>query len=68
MNEAGIRAGLDLTRMGVTTLLNQGEAIGSEAMWSLPWSNIPTLLVPFYLVTHGIIYANLAWATRVAVV
>ncbi len=68
MNEAGIRAGLDLARIGVTTLLNQGEAIGSEAMWSLPWSNIPTLLVPFYLVTHGIIYAKLAWANRVAVV
>ncbi|HYS46362.1 MAG TPA: hypothetical protein VEM35_07975 [Rhizomicrobium sp.] len=45
-----------------------GEAIGSKAMWSLPWSNIPTLLVPFYLITHGIIYAKLAQASRVAVV
>jgi hypothetical protein len=37
-----------------------GEAVGSTAMWSLPWSNVPTLLVPFYLITHGIIFARLA--------
>jgi hypothetical protein len=41
-----------------------GETVGSEAMWSLPWSNIPTLLVPFYLITHGIIFAQLARAGR----
>jgi hypothetical protein len=45
-----------------------GEATGSKAMWSLPWSNIPTLLVPFYLITHGVIYAKLARASRVAAV
>ena len=39
-----------------------GAAVGSDAMWSLPWSNIPTLLVPFYLITHGIIFARLAQA------
>lgn len=39
-----------------------GESIGSTAMGSLPWSNIPTLLVPFYLITHGIIFAQLARA------
>jgi hypothetical protein len=37
-------------------------------MWSLPWSNIPTLLVPFYLITHGIIFARLAQADRSAMV
>jgi hypothetical protein len=42
-----------------------GETIGSTAMWSLPWSNIPTLLVPFYFITHGIIFARLAGANRV---
>jgi hypothetical protein len=36
-----------------------GGAIGSTAIWTLPWSAIPTLLVPFYLVTHGIIFARL---------
>jgi len=45
-----------------------GAAIGSNAMWSLPWSNIPTLLVPFYLITHGVIFARLARANRQAVV
>jgi hypothetical protein len=33
-------------------------------MWSLPWSNIPTLLVPFYLITHGVIFAQLARVGR----
>jgi hypothetical protein len=41
-----------------------GKAIGSTAMSSLPWSNIPTLLVPFYLITHGIIFARLARANQ----
>jgi hypothetical protein len=39
-----------------------GGTIGSTAIWTLPWSAIPTLLVPFYLVTHGIIYARLMQA------
>jgi hypothetical protein len=36
-----------------------GGTVGSSAIWTLPWSAIPTLLVPFYLVTHGIIFARL---------
>jgi hypothetical protein len=36
-----------------------GGSIGSTAIWTLPWSAIPTLLVPFYLVIHGIIFARL---------
>jgi hypothetical protein len=43
-----------------------GGSTGSEAIWSLPWSNIPTLLVPFYIVTHGIIFSQLA-RTRASV-
>ena len=43
-----------------------GETTGSTAMWLLPWSNIPTLLVPFYLITHGIIFAKMARAGRAA--
>jgi hypothetical protein len=39
-----------------------GQTVGSTAMWSLPWSSIPTLLVPFYLITHGIMFAKLARA------
>lgn len=33
--------------------------IGSEAMQHLPFSLVPTVLVPFYLLTHGIIAAQL---------
>jgi hypothetical protein len=36
-----------------------GGTVGSTAIWTLPWSAIPTLLVPFYLVIHGIIFARL---------
>ena len=43
-----------------------GGTVGSTAMWSLPWSNIPTLLVPFYLITHGIIFARLRRARMYA--
>jgi hypothetical protein len=42
-----------------------GGTIGSTAVWMLPWSNIPTLLVPFYLITHAVIFAHLARANRV---
>jgi hypothetical protein len=41
-----------------------GGAVGSSAMWSLPWSSIPTLLVPFYFITHGIIFARLLKGER----
>jgi hypothetical protein len=32
---------------------------GSAAIVHLPWSLIPTVLVPFYLILHGIIFAQL---------
>jgi hypothetical protein len=32
---------------------------GSAAVQTLPWSLIPSALVPFYLITHGIIFAQL---------
>ena len=32
---------------------------GSAAVLLLPWSLIPTVLVPFYLITHGIVFAQL---------
>jgi hypothetical protein len=45
-----------------------GGTIGSTAVWMLPWSNIPTVLVPFYLITHAVIFAHLMRAKRVAVI
>jgi hypothetical protein len=35
------------------------ETPGSGAMQQLPWSFIPTVLVPYFLVTHGVIGAQL---------
>jgi hypothetical protein len=33
--------------------------VGSAAVQVLPWALIPTVLVPFYLITHGIVFAQL---------
>jgi len=38
-------------------IIHAGE--GSEAVQLLPWSLIPTVLVPMYLIVHGIIFAKL---------
>jgi hypothetical protein len=49
--------------LGVTTgpgplqIFNTGA--GPFAMLTLPWSLIPTVLVPFYLILHGIVFAQL---------
>lgn len=40
---------------------------GSAAMQYLPFSLVPTVLVPFYLVTHAIIFAQLAERRRSSV-
>ncbi len=39
-------------------------APGSEAMQHLPWSFVPTVLVPFYLVLHAIIWVQLRHRAR----
>ncbi len=41
-----------------------GGTVGSAAVTVLPWSSIPALLVPFYLITHGLIFAHLARLNR----
>jgi hypothetical protein len=33
--------------------------VGSAAMQTLPWAFVPTVLVPFFLIDHGIIFAHL---------
>jgi hypothetical protein len=38
--------------------------VGSEAMQYLPFSLVPTVLVPFYLITHAIVAAQLATRRR----
>jgi len=42
---------------GPMQLLHVG--VGSEAMQALPFSLIPTVLVPFYLITHAVVAAQL---------
>ena len=37
---------------------------GSEAMQYLPWSFVPTVLVPFWLILHAIIWAQLRRQTK----
>jgi hypothetical protein len=39
---------------------------GSNAVQYLPWSLIPTVLVPFYLIIHGVIFAQLRMGRRVS--
>jgi hypothetical protein len=43
-------------------IIHAGE--GSEAVQVLPWSLIPTVLVPMYLIVHGIIFAKLAQGSQ----
>jgi amino acid transporter len=43
-----------------------GGTVGSAAVTVLPWSSIPALLVPFYLVTHALIFAHLSRPHRTA--
>ena len=38
--------------------------VGSEGVQMLPWSLIPTVLVPMFLIVHGVIFAQLARASR----
>lgn len=46
----------------VLQLIDAGA--GSQAIVQLPWSLIPTVLVPFYLILHGIIFAQLRAGAR----
>lgn len=58
---------LDLiTAVTLGTLSSEGFVMqiftggsGSTAVQHMPWLLIPTVLVPFYLITHGIVFAQL---------
>ena len=50
--------------LGVTSGANSPLGIfrdgaGSEAMQHLPWSFIPTVLVPLYMIMHAVIWVRL---------
>ena len=59
-----VAVGLGLTsgQGGPLQLLHVG--VGSEAMQSLPFSLVPTVLVPFYLITHAVVAAQLVARRR----
>ena len=50
------------------SLLQVFSAPGSAAMQHLPWSFVPTVLVPLYMIMHAVVWAKLrqATATRLA--
>jgi hypothetical protein len=48
-----VALGITSANGGALQLIHAGA--GSEAMQSLPYSLIPTVLVPFFLITHGIV-------------
>jgi hypothetical protein len=61
---AAIGLGLLSARGSPLQLIHTG--VGSEAMQQLPYSLVPTVLVPFYLITHGVIAMQLAGSKTVA--
>jgi hypothetical protein len=54
---AAITLGVTSVNGSPLQLIHAGA--GSAAVLTLPWSLIPSVLVPFYLITHGIIFAQL---------
>jgi hypothetical protein len=60
-----VAVGLGIVSAGGSPVQLIHAGAGSEAMQYLPYSLVPTVLVPFYLITHGIVAAQLAAAGRV---
>jgi hypothetical protein len=63
-NAFGIADLVAAISLGVTSAVNSplqifGGDIGSAAMQHLPWSFVPTVMVPIYLVLHAVIWAQL---------
>jgi hypothetical protein len=53
--------------LGITSAQNSPLQVfdvgaGSTAIQMLPWAFVPTILVPFYLILHGILFVKLRWA------
>ena len=52
--------GLGITSAAGSPIQLIHAGVGSEAMQYLPYCLVPTVLVPFYLITHAIVAAKLA--------
>jgi hypothetical protein len=59
---AAVGFGLTTAQGSPLQILHVGA--GSAAMQFLPFALVPTVLVPFYLITHGIVAAQLATRRR----
>ena len=55
---AAIALGITSANGSPLQLIHVG--VGSDAMQALPFCLVPTVLVPFYLITHGVVAAQLA--------
>jgi hypothetical protein len=62
---AAIALGITSAAGSPLQLIHAG--VGSEAMQYLPFCLVPTVLVPFYLITHGIVAAQLRMRRTAAV-
>lgn len=60
-----VAVGLGLTTGGGGPLQLFHVGVGSQAMQFLPFSLVPTVLVPFYLITHAVIAAQLMARSKV---
>jgi len=61
-----VAVGLGITSAAGTPLQLIHAGVGSQAMQHLPLSLVPTVLVPFYLLTHAMIAARLRGYSRAA--
>jgi len=57
--ELFVAVGLGMTSAAGSPLQLVHAGVGSDAMQYLPFCLVPTVLVPFYLITHAIIAAQL---------
>jgi len=61
-----VAVGLGITSAAGSPLQLIHAGVGSQAMQYLPLCLVPTVLVPYYLITHGIIAAQLRVRSKVA--
>jgi hypothetical protein len=59
-----VAVGLGITSAAGSPLQLIHAGVGSQAMQYLPLSLVPTVLVPYYLITHGIVAAQLRVRSR----
>ncbi len=59
---AAVMLGITSANSSPFQLMHVG--VGPAAMLGLPWSLVPTVLVPFYLIVHGIIAVQLRQRAR----